>query len=187
MIKKIEEQFEEHIELVKQNLGLIKKIDLAAAKIISCIEKGGKVLIAGNGGSAADSQHIAAELIGRYEKERVALSAISLTTDTSILTAWSNDDCFENIFSRQIEGLGKKGDVFIGITTSGNSENIIRAVKKAKEKNMTTIVFLGKNGGKMKGLADVELLVVSNRTSRIQEIHMLCYHILCGLIEESFS
>lgn len=187
MNRKIIEQFDELINAIKDNTHLADKIELAANIIIESFENGGKLLICGNGGSAADAQHIAAELVGKYERKRKALPAIALTTDTSFLTAWSNDDSYENVFSKQIEGLGKQGDVLLGISTSGNSENIIRALKQAKGQGMKTISLNGKDGGQMKGMADIELLVKHNRTARIQEVHHLVYHILCGLIEEHFS
>jgi D-sedoheptulose 7-phosphate isomerase len=187
MNQEIKKQFSEHIDTVKNNFHLVEQIELATNMIVECYKFDGKVLIGGNGGSAADSQHISAELVGKFEKKRKAFAAIALSTDTSMLTAWSNDDCFENVFARQVEGLGKKGDVFIGISTSGNSENVIMALNKAKELGLKTIVFLGKDGGKTKGLADVELIVDSDRTCRIQELHELCYHIICGLVEDNFS
>ena len=187
MNESIKNQFDEHLEIVKKNIHLIEQIELTAEIIIECYKNEKKVLICGNGGSAADAQHISTELVGKYEKYRKALAAIALSTDTSMLTAWSNDDCYENIFSRQVEGLGKKGDVLIVISTSGNSENVIRALNKAKKLGLKTIAFLGKDGGKTKGLADVELIVDSDRTCRIQELHELCYHIICGLVEDNFS
>jgi len=185
--KKIKKQFEEHIEAVKKNYHLMDKIELAANTVVESLKNSGKLLVCGNGGSAADAQHITAELVGKYEKKRRALAAIALTTDTSMLTAWSNDDCFENVFAKQVEGLGKKDDVLIGISTSGNSENVIRALKAAKKLGLKTISFLGRDGGRTKGMTDIELIVNSNRTSRIQEVHELCYHIMCGLIEDNFS
>ena len=187
MTNKITNQFEELIKAIKDNQSIANNIDRAATLIIDSIEGGGKLLICGNGGSAADAQHISAELLGKYEKKRKALPAIALTTDTSMLTAWSNDDAFENVFSKQVEGLGKKDDVLLGISTSGNSENVIKALKLAKDMGLKTISLNGKDGGRMKGMADVEILIKHNRTSRIQEVHHLVYHIICGLIEEHFS
>jgi D-sedoheptulose 7-phosphate isomerase len=144
---------------------------------------GQKLLICGNGGSAADAQHFAAELVCRFEKEREAFSAIALTTDTSILTAWSNDYNFETVFARQIEALGNKGDVLIAISTSGNSSNIIRAVERAKEKEIYTIGLLGKDGGCLKEIVDLPIVVPSNRTAHIQECHLMVYHFWCEMIE----
>ncbi|MFH1770952.1 MAG: SIS domain-containing protein [archaeon] len=183
----IETQFDELIKAIKDNYNLKDSIQQAADMIINSIEQGGKILICGNGGSAADSQHIAAELVGKYEKKRKALPAIALTTDSSILTALSNDDNFLNVFSKQVEGLGKEGDVLMCITTSGNSENLIRAIKQAKKQGLKTIGFNGNTGGPMKGLTDVEVFVKHNRTSRIQEVQHLAYHIICGIIEDHFS
>jgi D-sedoheptulose 7-phosphate isomerase len=185
MKPEIQKQFKEHLYVIQNNLHLLEKIEATAKLIIKTVQQGNKVLVCGNGGSAADAQHIAAELVGKYERKGRPLSAIALTTDTSLLTAWSNDDSFETVFERQVEALGKKGDVLIGVSTSGNSQNIILALKKAKELGMTTVSFLGGDGGKQKGLADVELIVNSNRTSRIQECHELIYHIICNLVEQA--
>ena len=146
-----------------------------------------KVLLMGNGGSAADAQHIAGELVGRFKKERKAIPAISLSTDTSILTAIGNDYGFEKVFERQIEALGNKGDVVIGISTSGNSENIYRAMKLAKEIGLITIGFLGNDGGKIKGLSDIALIVPSKNTPRIQETHITIGHIICEGVERIIS
>jgi len=144
---------------------------------------GKKLLICGNGGSAADAQHFAAELVCRFEKERKALPAIALTTDTSILTAWSNDYNFETVFARQIEALGNKEDVLIAISTSGNSLNVIRAVEKAKKKGIYTIGLLGKDGGCLKKIVDLAIVVPSTRTAYIQECHLMIYHFWCEMIE----
>jgi len=143
-----------------------------------------KVLIAGNGGSAADSQHMAGELIGRFLMERKSLSAIALTTDSSVLTCWPNDYSFDTVFSRQVEAHGKMGDVFIGISTSGNSKNIIEAIKQARKQGVYTIALLGCGGGQIKELADLSLVVNSNETPRVQESHILVIHIICELLEK---
>ena len=147
------------------------------------LEMGYKILICGNGGSAADSQHFAAEIVGRFEKNRKAFPAIALTTDTSALTAIGNDYGFDNVFSRQVEALGQKGDILIGISTSGNSKNIIKAVEKAKEMNLFTVGFLGKDGGKLKDIVDKAFIVKHNNTARIQEVHLTLEHTLCKIIE----
>ncbi|WP_457622581.1 D-sedoheptulose 7-phosphate isomerase [Persephonella sp.] len=147
------------------------------------LKNGNKVLICGNGGSSADAQHFAAEIVGRFELERKGFPAIALTTDTSILTAVGNDYGFENIFSRQVEALGEKGDILIGISTSGNSENVVRAVLKAKEIGMFTAGFLGKDGGKLKDLVDFPFIVKHNTTARIQEVHLTLEHTLCKIID----
>lgn len=140
----------------------------------------------GNGGSAADCQHFATELVVRYKLERGGLPAISLSTDTSILTAIGNDYCFERIFERQIDALANKSDLVFGFSTSGNSENIIQGIEQAKDKGCKTIAILGNTGGKIKGMSDIELFVQSNITARIQEGHMLIYHMICELIDDKF-
>ncbi len=147
------------------------------------LKNGNKVLICGNGGSAADAQHFAAEIVGRFELERKGFPAVALTTDTSILTAVGNDYGFENIFSRQVEALGVKGDILIGISTSGNSENVIKAVLKAKELGLFTAGFLGKGGGKLKEIVDFPFVVSHANTARIQEVHLTLEHTLCKIID----
>ena len=160
-------------------------------KAVNIIEKSlkssGKILIFGNGGSAADAQHIAAEFVNRYLKERNALPAIALTTDTSILTSIGNDNSFENIFSRQIEALGKKGDVAWGLSTSGRSRNVERALRVAKSFGLKTIGFTGGDGGEIKKIVDCNINVPSMSTPRIQELHITIGHIICELIEDIFS
>jgi len=158
-------------------------IEKAVDVICSALKSGKKVLLMGNGGSAADAQHIAGEFVGRFKKERKAIPAISLSTDTSILTAIGNDYGFEKVFERQIEALGEKGDVVIGISTSANSENVYRAMKLAKEKGLITIGLLGNDGGKIKGLSDIALIVPSKNTPRIQEAHITIGHIICEGVE----
>ena len=143
-----------------------------------------KILICGNGGSAADAQHIAAEFIGRFHNERRALPAIALSTDTSILTSIANDYDYSQVFSRQVQGLGRAGDVFWGISTSGNSENVNKAIIEAKNKKMITIASTGKTGGEMVDTCDVALVIPSDSTARIQEMHILCAHIICQLIDD---
>jgi len=150
------------------------------------LRRGGRILVAGNGGSAADAQHLAAELSGRYLKERRALAGIALTTDTSALTAIGNDYGFDFVFSRQVEALGRPGDLFIGISTSGNSPNIIKAVESAKELGLRTLGLLGRDGGKLKGLVDDALVVPSSVTARIQEVHQMVYHFWCEAIDAHF-
>lgn len=150
------------------------------------LRRGCRILVAGNGGSAADAQHLAAELSGRYLKERKALAGIALTTDTSALTAIGNDYGFDFVFSRQVEALGRPGDLFIGISTSGNSPNIIKAVESAKELGMKTLGLLGRDGGKLKGLVDDALIVPSTVTARIQEVHQMVYHFWCEALDAQF-
>lgn len=153
---------------------------------IEALSKGKKVIFCGNGGSAADSQHLAAELMGRYKFDRDPMPALSLTVDTSALTAIGNDYGYEKVFSRQLRGIGNPGDVLVGISTSGNSKNIIDAFAIAKEIGIKTIAFTGEQGGKMKEVADFCLNVPSNITNNIQEMHIACGHIVCGLVEQYF-
>ena len=156
----------------------------AANRIKVCLKKGGKLILMGNGGSAGDSQHIAAELIGRFKKERKAIPAIALTVDTSSLTALGNDYGFETIFERQLEALAQKNDAVVGISTSGNSENVVRALKKANALGAETIGLVGNDGGKIKEVANLSIVIPSNDTARIQEVHITIGHIICELIEE---
>jgi D-sedoheptulose 7-phosphate isomerase len=145
-----------------------------------------KLLIAGNGGSAADAQHISGELVNKFYHDREAFSAIALSTDTSILTSWANDKHFDYVFERQVEAHGKEGDALMVLSTSGNSQNLVNAVHKAKEKHMITISLLGKNGGRLKGLCDYEIIIPHSDTARIQEAHKVIYHTICQLIEQAF-
>ncbi|MBK6367561.1 MAG: phosphoheptose isomerase [Polaromonas sp.] len=161
---------------------LSKPIALGIQALITCVTGGGKVLACGNGGSAADSQHFAAEFVGRYERERPELAAIALTTDSSVLTALSNDYGFEQIYAKQVRALGQAGDVLVAITTSGTSPNVLAAVKAAHEREMTVIALTGKGGGKMSASlreTDIHICVPHDRTSRIQEVHLLALHCLC--------
>lgn len=164
----------------------LSRLDKAISAIGKCFAAGKKLLIAGNGGSAADAQHFAAELMGTFRREaRRAFPAIALTTDASFLTAWPNDFGFETVFSRQVEGLGERGDIFFGISTSGNSENVIRGARAAKDKGMTVVSLLGNDGGKLKEVADIALIVPSNVTARIQEAHILTIHIICEALTQN--
>ena len=156
----------------------------AAQKIKGRLEAGGKLLLMGNGGSAGDAQHIAAELVGRFKKERKAMPALALTVDTSSLTALGNDYGFDTIFERQVEALANKNDTVIGISTSGNSENIIRAVNKANSIGAFTFGLLGNDGGKLKDAVNLPIIIPSNDTARIQEVHITIGHIICEIIEE---
>jgi D-sedoheptulose 7-phosphate isomerase len=174
----------EHIEVVSQIESLEKDIKMLVRKLKEIFQNEGKLLLMGNGGSAADSQHIAAELVGRFKKERKGLPAIALTTDTSILTAVGNDYSFDEIFARQIEALANKRDLVIGISTSGNSENVIKGILKAKEIGCYTVGLLGKDGGKLKKIVDLAITVPSNNTPRIQECHIFIGHIVCEILDE---
>ena len=162
---------------------LLSDIEEATKAILEAFKNKHKILLAGNGGSAADSQHIAAELVNRFYFDRPGLPAVALTTDTSILTAVGNDHGFSNLFARQINALGNEGDVFIGISTSGTSLNIIEALKECREKKMFAIGLTGSTGGKMKDLCDICLCVPSEETPRIQEMHILIGHIICNIVE----
>lgn len=156
-----------------------------AEKLIGCFRAGGKVMFCGNGGSAADSQHLATELMGRYMRDRRPLPAIALTVDTSALTAIANDYGFEHVFSRQVRGIGQRGDVLVGISTSGNSANVVNAFATAKELGILTVAFTGRGGGKLATLADLTLRVPSDQTNEIQEMHIVIGHMLCGYVEEA--
>jgi D-sedoheptulose 7-phosphate isomerase len=185
MQNKIKAELKESIEIKEQVLKhLIPQIESAAKLMIDALKKKNKVLFFGNGGSAADAQHLAAELVGRYLKERKALPAIALTTDSSVITSWSNDYGFETLFSRQIEALGRKGDIAFGISTSGNSRNVIEGLAKAKELGLKTIGLLGCDGGRIADIVDLAITVPSRSTPRIQESHITIGHIICGLIEQ---
>lgn len=165
---------------------LAKPIADAVGAIVGCITAGGKVLTCGNGGSAADAQHFAAEFVGRFERERPGLAAIALTVDTSILTAVGNDYGYEVVFSKQVEALGAPGDVLLAISTSGNSANVLAAVDAAKKKEMTIVALTGNGGGKLGerlGETDVHICVPHDRTLRIQEVHLLVIHCLCDAID----
>ena len=163
---------------------LLDEIEKVARKCVELYRGPNKTILAGNGGSAADAQHIAAELVGRYGFDRPSIPSLALTTDTSNLTAIGNDYGYDKVFSRQLEGMGQRGDIFIGISTSGNSINIINAFNSAKEKGITTVALVGRDGGEMAKLADISLIVPSNSTPRIQESHILIGHILCDIIEK---
>ena len=184
--KEIQQIFLESSSIIESSQFLSEDIENTVNIISSSFRKGKKLVIFGNGGSAADAQHIAAELIGRFQMKRDSLPAIALTTDSSILTSIGNDFSFNDIFSRQVEGLVNSGDVVLGISTSGNSINIINGLKSAKSKNAKTISILGNNGGKIKNFSDVSIIVNSSSTPRIQEVHRIIYHIICEHIEKKF-
>jgi D-sedoheptulose 7-phosphate isomerase len=161
-------------------------IELIIDALVQCFRQGNKLLICGNGGSAADAQHVAGEFVNRFRYDHAALPAIALTTDTSVLTSISNDSTFENIFSRQVEALSKPGDILVGISTSGSSPNILKALEVARAKGMTTIAFTGENGReKMGQICDLCLVVPSTDTPRIQESHIFMWHVVCGVVEKA--
>ena len=177
----------EHEKLVHKVMGskrLLKAIEEAVGLVSLTLASGGKVMFCGNGGSAADAQHWAAEIVGRFQKERPGMAALALTTDTSILTAIGNDYGYDRIFARQVEGLGREGDVLVGISTSGNSGNVLAAIETARAKGIRVIGFTAKGGGKMADLCDVLLDVPSVNTARAQEIHEIMGHIICELVED---
>lgn len=171
-------------EALLEDRSLAAFFSSAVHKVFRAMQAGNKVLVAGNGGSAADAQHFAAEFVGKYKIKRAAYPAIALTTDTSLLTAWSNDEGFNGVFARQIEALGKSGDVFFGISTSGNSLNIIQAIEVAKRKKIVAVALLGGDGGRAKGAADFEFVVPSKNTPRIQEVHTLILHSIAEEVEK---
>lgn len=171
------------VMLKQQHTGTIIKI---ANAWIDALAHGNKVIFCGNGGSAADSQHLAAELMGRYKIDRNPMPALSLTTDTSALTAIGNDYGYDFVFSRPLRGIGNAGDVLVGISTSGNSKNIINAFNVARDKGIKTVAFTGATGGAMKDTADIVLNVPSNTTNNIQEMHIACGHMICGIVENHF-
>lgn len=182
--KIIESEIQDHINLVSLiQESLSKKIILATNHIQDAIENGNKIILFGNGGSAADAQHIAAEFTGRFVKERKGLPAISLTTDTSALTAIGNDYGFDYVFSRQVEAIANNGDILIGISTSGNSKNVINAFKIGKELNCFTISLTGKDGGELVPISDLNINIDHAITARIQEMHILVGHLICSIID----
>ena len=184
----IKHEFSEHIKVSQNTLdSIVNQIETASKICINSLQNGGKILIMGNGGSAADAQHIAAELVGRFKTERKGLPAIAITTDTSAITSIANDYGFLHIFDRQIEALAQKDDVAIGISTGGTSPNVVNALITANALGCKTIGLSGKDGGDFNSICDVNLLVNSNDTARIQEMHIIIGHTICHLIELEFS
>jgi len=177
----------EHLELFQRLPDLFPGVERAAGLIASAIDAGRTLLLCGNGGSAADCQHIAAELVGRFVSDRRPLAAVALTTDTSALTSIGNDYGFEEVFARQITGLGRAGDCLLAISTSGNSRNVVRAAEAARAASIHTIGLLGRDGGVLNGLCDVSIIVPSTVTARIQEAHGFLGHALCELIETALT
>lgn len=184
-IASIREQFASHVQVVERaGEALAGTIDACADMLADALRCGQKVLVMGNGGSAADAQHLAAELVGRFMLERRALPAIALTTDSSILTAVGNDYGFDRVFSRQVEALAVPGDVVVGISTSGNSPNVLSGLQAARALGCRTVGLLGKDGGCIAPLVDINLTVPAMETPRIQEVHAIIVHILCHLVEQ---
>ena len=181
-------EFEEHLKTSQATFESIgHSVEVAAKLCLDCLKNGNKILLFGNGGSAADAQHIAAELVGRYKTERKGLAAIALTTDTSALTAISNDYGYDCVFDRQVEALANSGDVAIGISTGGSSANVASALKLAKDLDCKTIGFSGRGGGEMNELCDINIVVPAQDTARIQEMHIVIGHTICHLIDLAFS
>lgn len=177
----------EHLSVIEALRGQQPVLEQIASEMAQTLLRGNKVLWCGNGGSAADSQHLAAELVGRFRRERRAMASIALTTDTSILTAIGNDYGYEHVFRRQVEALCVEGDVLVGLSTSGNSRNVCLALEKARSLGAVTVAFTGAGGGAMKGVADLALCIDSKDTARIQEGHILCGHMLCDWVELDVS
>ena len=181
------QQFDDCITLFSNSKPLIKSIIKSSKLISSSLKNKHKIVSFGNGGSAADAQHFAAEFVGRFQKERKSLPAIALTTDSSIITSLANDYSYDIVFSRQCESLVSKGDVILGISTSGNSKNVEEGIKTAKKRGAVTIGLLGGNGGTIKDVVDIPIVVESTNTARIQEVHRVIYHIICGIVEKDFE
>ena len=187
MLDEINQMFNNSIQVIQQSSSLSSEILDAVLLIVQSIKNGNKLLVFGNGGSAADAQHISAELIGRFKLERKSFPAIALTTDSSILTSLANDYSFDLVFSRQCESLVNDGDVVIGISTSGNSKNVKLGMESAQKKGAKTIGLLGSNGGSIKSSSDIAIIVNSDDTANIQESHRVIYHIICNLVEKNLS
>ena len=192
MEKNIKEQIETIIRTHKKMVAEfeadgLETIAAAADTITKVLKQGGRVYVCGNGGSAADAQHIAGELVGRFERERKGLPAIALTTDTSVITSISNDYGFENVFAKQVEALVEEGDILWAISTSGASANVIAAAELAKKKGACVLAFTGKSNSKLEQIADICVCANEKSTARSQEIHQLAYHIICGLVERCFT
>lgn len=184
-LSKTKKLIENHIQVASETVALVLQIEMAAKVISDSVCADGKLLVCGNGGSAADAQHIAAELVGRFLKERRPLPAIALHVNTSSLTAIGNDYHYDQVFVREVLAHGRNGDVLLALSTSGNSKNVVNAVRAAREKGMKVISLTGASGGQLKEVSDITLCVPSNSTPRIQEMHILLGHIICELVEDS--
>jgi D-sedoheptulose 7-phosphate isomerase len=184
----IRDNFSEHLEVIqKVSEACAEDIAVVGQLMVDVLAQGGTIYWCGNGGSAADSQHLAAELVGRFKGDRRALRSAALSTDSSVLTCVANDYSYDSIFSRQIEALGRAGDLLVGISTSGNSGNVLKAFEVAKQLGLHTVGLLGKDGGKAKRMADHSIVIPSDATARIQESHILIGHTFCDLIEEGLG
>jgi len=187
MLEHIKQSIDDHLSTINSLLDYSSEIEQMSTLVVDTLKTGKKILLMGNGGSAGDAQHIAAELVGRFAKERRGLPAIALTTDTSILTSVGNDYGYEYIFSRQVEALANADDLVIGISTSGNSNNVLQALKAAKSLDCKTVALLGKDGGQIKNFVDLPLIIPSANTARIQEAHILIGHIICEIVDLAFT
>ena len=185
--KTIDSIFDNSLEIISNSKVLNNRISDSIDAILKSLQNNGKIIIFGNGGSAADAQHFAAEFIGRFKKERDAIPAIALTTDSSIITSLANDYSFDKIFERQCEALIQPNDIIFVLSTSGNSPNVINGVKVAKKKNIISIGLLGNNGGNLKDHLTIPIIVTSNSTPRIQEVHRIILHAICQIVEDNFS
>ena len=188
MIDRIRQRFNQSADVLHQSAAhLALRLTQASGLVIDCYRTGGKLLLFGNGGSAADAQHIACEMVGRFLKERPGLPAVALPSEMAAMSGIGNDYDYASIFARQVQALGGASDVAIGLSTSGNSANVVRALEQARKMGMKTIAFTGAGGGKCAALADILLDVPSKHTPRVQEAHAVCYHILCELVEEALT
>jgi D-sedoheptulose 7-phosphate isomerase len=183
----IKKHIQEHNVVLESITQIDESIEKVANILLCCLKKGGTIFWCGNGGSASDSQHLAGELVGRFVDERKPLKSIALTADSAVITCITNDYGYEHVFSRQLEALGREGDVLVGISTSGNSKNVLYALEAAKNMGIVTIGLLGKGGGEAASLVNQSIIVSSNVTARIQEMHILIGHILCDLIEDGLN
>tara|TARA_B110000014_G_C20087312_1_gene568836 strand:+ start:605 stop:1174 length:570 start_codon:yes stop_codon:yes gene_type:complete len=186
MKDKIESYIKDSANVILESISCSDSIEIIINTIHNCITKGNKIILFGNGGSASDAQHIAGEFVGRFNQKRSSIPALALTADSSVITAISNDFSYNNVFSRQCESLVSNGDVVIGISTSGNSNNVIEGLKKSKENGATIVGLLGNNGGKIKNIADYSIIIPSQNTAKIQEAHRVVAHIICMLIDEKY-
>ena len=187
MNPKVARNLEDHLRAVQAVAADPSKIEAVAGALSKVALAGGRILVCGNGGSASDAQHIAGELVGRFKKERRAIAAVALNTDTAVLTCLGNDYGYDTVFARQVEALGRKGDALVAISTSGNSANVLNAAKKAKEAGLSVIGFLGGSGGRLLELCDLAFVSPSADTPRIQEMHILAAHIVCELVEDAVA
>lgn len=190
MYAAIQERIRNSIQVKQElleNTELQERVSALCDEIIQCIQNGGKLILCGNGGSASDALHFAGEIVGRFQKERSPWSAIVLNADVATVTAIANDYGYEDVFARQAEGHIKKGDILIGISTSGNSENVYRAIEVAKKKEILTAAFLGKDGGKIGKYADIPIVIPCQTAARVQESHIMLIHIICEIVEEKLA